>query len=93
MQITPTLIRATADAYSLRELEELRRQAIEKLVSEPDMISSVSTGGGASYSRTPRVPLTQMVELYQRAIDYKRGVSAQADVAQFATPVIYLCRR
>lgn len=93
MQITQTLIRATAEAYTLEELETLRREAIRKLAAEPDYIATVSTGGGASYARQQRVPLSTMIELYQQAIDYKKGLTAQADIAQFATPVIYLLRR
>lgn len=93
MEITQTLIRATAEAYTLEELQALRRDAIRKLAAEPDYIANVSTGGGASYARAQRVPLQQLVELYQRAIDYKQGTTTQAEVAQFATPVIYLLRR
>lgn len=93
MQITQTLIRATAEAYTLEELQALRRDAIRKLAAEPDFIATVSTGGGASYARQQRVPLSTMIELYQQAIDYKMGKTAQGDVAQFATPVIFLMRR
>ena len=93
MQITQTLIRATAEAYTLEELRALRREAIRKLAAEPDFIATVSTGGGASYARQQRVPLSTMIELYQAAIDYKLGQAVQSDVAQFATPVIFMLRR
>lgn len=93
MELSQTLIRATADAYSLEELQALRREAIRKLAAEPDLIVSVSTGGGASYSRQQRMPLQTLVELYQLAIDYKTHQANQSDIAQHATPVIYLLRR
>lgn len=93
MIITQTLIRAFASTYSLAQLEQMRAEAMTDLVNNPDQITNVSTGGGASYAQTAKMSAAERIELFQLAIDYKNSVSAQTDIAQFGTPVIWLTRR
>ena len=93
MNISITLIRAFAQQYSRAELVAMRAAALEELTKNPAVITSASTGGGASYSQQLQMSAADRAELYQLAIDYIDRTTAQADVAQFATPVIYLMRR
>lgn len=90
MVISETIIRAFAAAYTLQQLEEMRSRALEELVENPNVLTSVNTGGGASYSQQERMTAQERIELLQRAIDYKTGKAHQGDVAQFGTPVIWL---
>lgn len=95
MKISLTIIRATAEAYSLEELRALRRDAVQRMAAEPAAIISASTGGGASYTQQLQMTPAEAVEFYQLCIDYAEGQAerSQADVAQFATPVFLLVRR
>lgn len=90
MVISETIIRAFADAYTLQQLQEMRAAALQDLVENPNLVTSVNTGGGASYSQQARMTAAERIELLQRAIDYKQGNAQQEDLAQFGTPVIWL---
>jgi hypothetical protein len=93
MNISPTVIRAFAQAYTREQLVTMRAEALQELVQNPSVITSASTGGGASYSQQLQMSAAERAELYQLAIDYLDQTSAQADIAQFARPLIFLCRR
>ncbi len=89
MIITSTLVRSYASMYTEEQLRSMIRAAAEKLASEPDMLTSVNAGGGVTYSRQERVKLTDLLELYQQALEYKTsgGELPQTDIAQFGRPV------
>ena len=93
MNITPTIIRAFAQAYSRAQLVTMRAEALQEMVQNPSVITSASTGGGASYSQQLQMTAAERAELYQLAIDYIDQTTAQSDIAQFARPLIFLCRR
>lgn len=84
--IDPSVVIATAQQYTLQELKDLRAKALKELAEGGSSITSVSTGGGASYSRSAPVDVQQRVELYQRAIEYRTGVSG-SDLSQESYPV------
>ena len=86
--ISSVQIRAVAARFSAVELQNKIADILTKL-SDPDMISSASTGGGASYARVERVKAQELLELYQLALDFKTTgrISTQSDLAQFTTPV------
>lgn len=93
MNISPTIIRAFAQAYSRAQLVTMRAEALQEMVQNPSVITSASTGGGASYSQQLQMTAAERAELYQLAIDYIDQNTAQSDIAQFARPLIFLCRR
>ena len=93
MNISPTIIRAFAQAYSRAQLVTMRAEALQEMVQNPSVITSASTGGGASYSQQLQMTAAERAELYQLAIDYIDQTTAQSEIAQFARPLIFLCRR
>ena len=86
--ISSVQIRAVAARFSAVELQNKIAEILTKL-ADPDMISSASTGGGASYARVERVKAQELLELYQLALDFKTtgSLATQSDLAQFVTPV------
>lgn len=91
MTITKTLIIQTANAFSLDELKGKLQATIEKL-AENEVIISASTGAGASYQLKERNKLTELVELYSSAVEYKENGTlntASGSVPVF-TPKFYI---
>lgn len=69
MDITPNLIKATAETYTKTQLQAKIAACLDKL-AEIDYLKTASTGAGASYSIAQRARHEEMIELYRRAIDY-----------------------
>lgn len=69
MDITPDIIKATATTYTKAQLQQKIADCLDKL-AEIDYIKTASTGAGASYSLAQRARYDEMLQLYQRAIDY-----------------------
>lgn len=87
MNVTPTIIRSTAAAYTVEQLQEKLSDALAKM-GTGSVMTSVSTGGGTSYGRQVTATPEELVELYQRALDLKQGVTADDGVVQM-NPVIF----
>lgn len=88
MTISPSSIRALADAYTLAELERMRVELAKELATAPDFISSASSGGGTTYSRTQTMTLSSRLELLERAISYKNGDSSALAVSHIHSVTI-----
>jgi hypothetical protein len=88
MPVSSVQIRATAAAFSAVDLQNKIADLLTKL-NDPDMITSANAGGGASYTRTERVKVLDLLELYQLALEFKQTgrIGTQADLAQFVTPI------
>ena len=87
MPVSSVQVRATAAALSAVDLQNKIADLLMKL-NDPDMITSANAGGGASYTRTERVKIMDLLELYQLALEFKQTgrIGKQADLAQFVTP-------
>lgn len=85
MNITDAQIRAFAENYTLPQLKDKLREAMQKL-DTGGVITQAASGGGTSYTRQITMSPADAVELYQAAIDYKtgRGIS-RVQVEQFTT--------
>lgn len=85
MNITDVQIRAYAENYTLAELKDKLREAMQKL-DTGGVITQAASGGGTSYTRQITMSPADAVELYQAAIDYKtgRGIS-RVQVEHFTT--------
>lgn len=88
MPVSFVQVRATAAAFSAVDLQNKIADLLTKL-NDPDMITSANAGGGASYTRTERVKVLDLLELYQLALEFKQTgrIGTQADLAQFVTPI------
>lgn len=85
MNITDAQIRAYAENYTLPELKDKLRQAMEALATG-SVITQAATGGGTSYTRQIVMQPGDAVELYQAAIDYKTGRNmSRVTVEHFTT--------
>lgn len=83
MNITEQQIRAYAENYTLPELRDKLKQALEAL-STGTVITQASTGSGTGYTRQVVMNPGEAVDLYQAAIDYKLGRNAsRIQVEQF----------
>lgn len=87
MTITQEMVRAYALAYDAEELKELIISTAKQLAENPDMIVSAATGGGASYTRQARIPLSDLLSLYEQAYAYLTGEDISGDLGQAARPV------
>lgn len=76
MVITHALIVATANQYTVEELRAKIAALLQDVESNGSVITSASTGAGASYSRKTEASRLELIELYQAAIDYKTGAQA-----------------
>lgn len=86
MKITETILRAYATRYTVQELQRMLNDAMDKL-GTGSVITSASTGAGTGYTRTVTMTPEEAVELYQQAIDYKRGGVANAvTIERFTDP-------
>lgn len=87
MPVSSVKIRAVAAAFSAVDLQNKIADLLVKL-NDPDMITAANAGGGASYTRTERVKILDLLELYQLALEFKQTgiIGKQADLAQFVTP-------
>ena len=85
MNITDAQVRAYAENYTLPQLRDKLREAMERL-DAGGVITQAASGGGTSYTRQITMSPADAVELYQAAIDYKtgRGVS-RVQVEHFTT--------
>lgn len=72
MNISDAQIRAYAENYTLPQLKDKLREAMEKL-DTGGVITQAASGGGTSYTRQITMSPAEAVELYQAAIDYKTG--------------------
>ena len=72
MNISDAQIRAYAENYTLAELKDKLRAAMEQLATG-GVITQAASGGGTSYTRQITMSPADAVELYQAAIDYKTG--------------------
>lgn len=88
MPVSSVQVRATAASFSAVDLQNKIADLLTKL-NDPDMITSANAGGGASYTRTERVKVLDLLELYQLALEFKQTgrIGTQADLAQFVTPI------
>jgi hypothetical protein len=88
MPVSSVQVRATAAALSAVDLQNKIADLLTKL-NDPDMITAANAGGGASYTRTERVKIMDLLELYQLALEFKQTgrIGKQADLAQFTTPI------
>lgn len=75
MNITDAQIRAYAEHYTVPQLEEKLRAAMEAL-STGGVITQAATGSGTAYTREIIMSPAEAVELYQAALDYKAGRDA-----------------
>lgn len=73
MVITQALIVATANKYTVEQLQQKIAALLGDIEENGGVITSASTGAGASYSRQQEASRTELIELYQAAIDYKLG--------------------
>lgn len=73
MTITTALIKATAEKYTVAELKGKISALLGDVEANGSVITSASTGAGASYSRMTEASRLELIELYQAAIDYKEG--------------------
>lgn len=73
MTITRALIIATATKYTVEQLQQKIEDILTDLEGNGTVITSASTGAGASYSRQIEASRTDMIELYRAALDYKTG--------------------
>lgn len=85
MNITDAQIRAYAENYTLPQLKDKLREAMQKQ-DTGGVITQAASGGGTSYTRQITMSPADAVELYQAAIDYKtgRGIS-RVQVEHFTT--------
>ncbi len=85
MNISDAQIRAYAENYTLPQLKDKLREAMQKL-DTGGVITQAASGGGTSYTRQITMSPADAVELYQAAIDYKtgRGIS-RVQVEHFTT--------
>ncbi len=84
-----TVARSFARLYTVEQLEEKLKAAAEDVDKQAALISSASTGGGASYSRTLVTKAEERVALYEAALALKQGrdpVDDMDDVSQIARP-------
>lgn len=70
MTITSAIIRSFAALHTLEELQAFLAHAHEELM-RGSLITTASSGAGASYARTITLPPAEAVELFQRAIELK----------------------
>lgn len=61
-----------AETYTLPELKAKRKDVADKLTAM-DMITSASSGAGASYSRTERIKANELFNLITAAIRIKEN--------------------
>lgn len=87
MKITKTLIRSIANSYTISELQCKIHEALEKL-GTGGVITSAASGGGTSYTRQITGTPDELVELYQRALDYKQCLSADDGLTQ-SNPIVF----
>lgn len=73
MTITRALILATATKYTVEQLQQKIEELLTSLEGNGTVITSASTGAGASYSRQIEASRIDMLELYRAALDYKTG--------------------
>lgn len=84
-----TVARSFARLYTVEQLEEKLLQAAEDVDKQAALITSASTGGGASYGRTLVTKAQERVELYEAALAVKLGRDPEEDmddVSQIARP-------
>lgn len=67
----PELIEAFATAFTVQQLQEKITATAQQVAANPTLITSASTGGGTSYARIERVPVTELLALYVAALKYK----------------------
>ena len=85
MNISDTQIRAYAENYTLPQLRDKLREAMEALAAG-GVITQASTGSGTGYTRQIVMSPADAVELYQAAIDYKTGQGgSRVQVEHFTT--------
>ena len=85
MNITDAQIRAYAENYTLAQLKDKLREAMEQLATG-GVITQAATGGGTSYTRQITMSPADAVELYQAAINYKTGRgNGRVQVEHFTT--------
>lgn len=85
MNITDAQIRAYAENYTLPQLRDKLREAME-LLATGGVITQAATGGGTSYTRQITMSPADAVELYQAAIEYKTGGGvSRVQVEHFTT--------
>ena len=70
MNLTKSLIIATAETYTREQLLQMRATALAKL-SEMDYISTATTGAGAQYTLQQRATAEDLIQLYSLALDYQ----------------------
>lgn len=68
----PELIEAFAVAFSVEQLRQKIVDTAQQVAANPTLITSASTGGGTSYARVERVPVTELLALYVAALKYKQ---------------------
>lgn len=89
MTITHEIITSVAALYTLSELREKLKDAVEQMLNNPERIVSATTGSGASYSKALNMKVEEYVELLSYAMQYKEtgeittGGSNQWHVAAF----------
>lgn len=87
MNISKSLIIATAESYTREELLKKRKECVEKL-AQMEYITTASTGAGASYTMAQRATCEEMIDLYTAAINYLDGQEPKSG-AQVFSPFYY----
>ena len=81
MNISTNQVRAFAENYTLPQLRDMLRHALEALQTG-SVITQATSGGGTGYTRQVVMNPADAVELYQAAIDYKTGTGTSYAVVQ-----------
>lgn len=89
MEISASLVKAMAAGFTEAELREKVAATAAEVAAHPTMITSASTGGGSSYARIERISVTDLLELLERALEYKVTGSLDSGAAQ-CLPVVVL---
>lgn len=80
--LSPDAIEAVASTYTVEELQTKIATLTAQLVDSPGTITSASSGGGTSYTRTEGLSVAERLELLKRALAYKQGDTSAAAVGQ-----------
>lgn len=73
MNLNEQVIKAVANIYSVEELETELQKAVIEMLANPEKIISASTGSGASYTKTVSMSASDLVELLNLALEYKKN--------------------
>lgn len=90
MILQKTVIQAIADANTAEQLQAIIREKVDAL-AENEVIVSASTGAAASYALKERNRLTDLIELYSAALEYKQTGHVETNSGAVSVAIFKQC--